>query len=157
MAKGDYGPDELNGMARRAADRDLAPHERAKDALRVAPQLTASELQFCIAFRLDPFSYLAAKLAETDAIAAEREERVRIAEFYERERRQREAWAGSAGRGRGRARAGPARPSTPLASKVFKSAFKGRSSAPQRATPSRLSGAGTSRFHCSRRSTARAS
>lgn len=75
-----------------AADPQMSPYERVKDALRAAPQITASNLQLCTAFRRDPFSYLAAKLGEADAIAAEWEGCARIEAFHERERRQREAW-----------------------------------------------------------------
>lgn len=91
MAKGDYGSAALSSMARSAADTQVIGLEKAKDALRVAPQITATELQFCIAFRLSPFYYLAAKEA-ADEIAAERRDRIASEEFRERERRQREAF-----------------------------------------------------------------
>lgn len=92
MAIGDYDGPALIGMSGRAADPHTSAFEKAKDALRVAPQLTATDLQFCIAFSIDPFSYLAAKELEGDAIAAERERRVASEQFHEREQRQREAW-----------------------------------------------------------------
>lgn len=94
MAKGDYGATALVNMGMRAADPQVSSYEKAKDALRVAPQLAAAELQFCIAFRLDPFSYLAAKLAESAAIRDERQDRIASEDFHEKEQRQRAAWSG---------------------------------------------------------------
>lgn len=91
MAKGDYGAMALSNMARIAADTQVMGLEKAKNALRVAPQITATELQFCIAFRLSPFDYLAAK-EDADEIATERRDRVASEEFRDRERRQRDAF-----------------------------------------------------------------
>lgn len=76
MAKGDYDAYELRNMGRAAMLEGADPYVVATDALRVLPQLTAADLQLCLAFRLDPFSYLAATLAETDAVAEERRERI---------------------------------------------------------------------------------
>lgn len=79
-------------MASRAADPRVDPYTKAADALRVLPQLAAAELQACIAFRLDPFSFLLAKAGEKEKIAAERETRIELEAFRERERRQRASW-----------------------------------------------------------------
>lgn len=92
MAKGDYDAQALAGMAVRAKDERRPEIEKAKDVLRIASQLTANDLALCTAFRLDPFAYLAAKLSYSDAIAAERQERIRAEDFHEREARARRSF-----------------------------------------------------------------
>ena len=67
-------------------------YERATNALRVLPQLTATDLQVCAAFQLDPFAYLSAKLNESDALVAERQARADRVARNETYRRDMDDW-----------------------------------------------------------------
>ena len=74
MAAGDYTGLVLMNMARDAANPQTDGFSKAKDALRVRPQITPADLQFCLAFGISPFNYLLA-IEDSDKIAAERQGR----------------------------------------------------------------------------------